>query len=85
MRLVVAVVTVCMSLSAYAMTDQNVCEAYGVAIASNNTQEQVQFFDEMGSRIVNRSWSLSSEECNNLSMEAKYDYDVDLAIYMASN
>ncbi|WP_112479739.1 hypothetical protein [Vibrio variabilis] len=85
MKVIVAVVSVCMSLSAYAMTDQDVCEAYGVAIASNSTQDQVRFFDEMRTRIENKSWSLSSEECNNLSLEAKYDYDLDLIIDMGTD
>ncbi|GMQ49457.1 hypothetical protein [Vibrio sp. 10N] len=85
MKVIVAVVSVCMSLSVYAMTDQDVCEAYGVAIASNSTQDQVQFLDEMRARIENESWSLSSAECNNLSLEAKYDYDLDLIIDMGTD
>ena len=85
MKLVVAVVSVFMSLSAFAMTDQDICEAYGVAIASNSTQDKVEFLDEMRSRIENKSWNLSSEECNNLSLEAKYDYDLDLIIDMGTD
>ncbi|SBT15725.1 hypothetical protein [Vibrio celticus] len=85
MKAIIAVVSVCMSLSAYAMTDQDICEAYGVAIASNSTHDQVHFFDEIRYRIENKSWSLSSEECNNLSMEAKYEFDVDLMIEMGTD
>ncbi|MGR5144672.1 hypothetical protein ACQKPX_23765 [Photobacterium sp. DNB23_23_1] len=83
MRLLVGCIAAAMSLSAFAMTDQEVCEAYGVALASNSDKGRVEFMSEMESRVENKTWSLSAAQCNDIAMESKYEFDLDLALDMS--
>ncbi|GAB7220407.1 hypothetical protein [Vibrio comitans] len=82
MRLLVGCLAAALSLSAFAKTDQEVCEAYGVALASNCDKGRVEFMTEMKSRVENKTWSLDSEQCNDIAMDSKYQFDLDLAIEM---
>ncbi|WP_156136163.1 hypothetical protein [Photobacterium gaetbulicola] len=78
-RLVVCMVGA-MSLSAFAMTDQEVCEAYGVALATNSSKGQVKFISELKSRVESNTWTLNAEQCNKIAMESKHQFNFDLAL-----
>ncbi|WP_394153781.1 hypothetical protein [Vibrio maritimus] len=51
------------STSAFALTDQQLCENYGQALASHDEPAQVQFLAEQQSRIESNAWTLSAESC----------------------
>ncbi len=71
-----------MSLSAYAMTDNELCERYGVEIASNDSEGRIELISEINSRIESKTWSLSAKQCDEIAMYSKAEYELDLAIYM---
>ncbi|MCQ1059892.1 hypothetical protein LRP52_28300 [Photobacterium sp. ZSDE20] len=85
----IKIITACifglMSVSAFAMSDQKVCEEYGIAIASNNTEGQVQFLSELNSRVENGLWTLDSKQCNDYIEESKHEYNLVLALHTWSD
>ncbi len=67
------------SVYAFAMSDQEICQSYGEALASNNDEAQINFLTEQNSRVSSNSWTLSSEECNEQIQVGRYEYEFTLA------
>jgi mannitol/fructose-specific phosphotransferase system IIA component (Ntr-type) len=77
MKNLIIALSMFVAFGASAASDKELCQQYGRDLASNHTENQSVFLNELMSRSSNGSWGLSVEECNVYIQRGKHDFNFE--------